>query len=116
MEARSYRKVCSLEVAARIWKTVLASRNQLALSWGVQTFDVPFVQHTDDMFAQVDIADREAMEKVFAKGRFDAIVNLAAQAGVRYSIENPYAYVDANVVGFMNILEGARGPEVERAL
>jgi UDP-glucuronate 4-epimerase len=48
------------------------------------------------------------MEEVFGKGRFDAIVNLAAQAGVRYSIENPYAYVDANVVGFMNILEGAR--------
>ena len=59
-------------------------------------------------FAQVDIADREAMEEVFGKGGFDAIVNLAAQAGVRYSIENPYAYVDANVVGFMNILEGAR--------
>jgi UDP-glucuronate 4-epimerase len=59
-------------------------------------------------FAQVDIADREAMEKVFGKATFDAIVNLAAQAGVRYSIENPYAYVDANVVGFMNILEGVR--------
>jgi UDP-glucuronate 4-epimerase len=59
-------------------------------------------------FFASDIADREAMEKVFNKARFDAIVNLAAQAGVRYSIENPYAYVDANVVGFMNILEGAR--------
>jgi UDP-glucuronate 4-epimerase len=59
-------------------------------------------------FFASDIADREAMEKVLGKGRFDAIVNLAAQAGVRYSIENPYAYVDANVVGFMNILEGAR--------
>jgi UDP-glucuronate 4-epimerase len=59
-------------------------------------------------FVQADIADRDAMEKVFASGKFDAIVNLAAQAGVRYSLENPRAYVDANVVGFMNILEGAR--------
>jgi len=45
---------------------------------------------------------------VFAGGRFDAIVNLAAQAGVRYSLENPHAYVDANITGFLNILEGAR--------
>jgi len=57
---------------------------------------------------RVDIADRPAMERVFANGRFDAVVNLAAQAGVRYSIENPHAYVEANVVGFMNVLEGAR--------
>jgi UDP-glucuronate 4-epimerase len=48
------------------------------------------------------------MEEVFARGKFDAIVNLAAQAGVRYSIENPHAYIDANVTGFMNVLEGAR--------
>jgi UDP-glucuronate 4-epimerase len=59
-------------------------------------------------FIKADIADRAAMEKVFATGRFDAIVNLAAQAGVRYSLENPHAYVDANVTGFLNILEGAR--------
>jgi UDP-glucuronate 4-epimerase len=59
-------------------------------------------------FVRADLADREAMEKVFAGGKFDAVVNLAAQAGVRYSLENPHAYVDANVVGFMNVLEGAR--------
>jgi UDP-glucuronate 4-epimerase len=59
-------------------------------------------------FERVDLADRGAMEGVFAGGRFDAIVNLAAQAGVRYSIENPRAYVEANVAGFMNVLEGAR--------
>jgi UDP-glucuronate 4-epimerase len=62
----------------------------------------------DFNFVKADIADRAAMEKVFATGRFDAIVNLAAQAGVRYSLENPHAYVDANVTGFLNILEGAR--------
>jgi len=59
-------------------------------------------------FARADLADRAAMEKVFGAGRFDAIVNLAAQAGVRYSVENPHAYVESNVVGFLNVLEGAR--------
>ena len=56
----------------------------------------------------VDIADRRAMDRIFQRGRFDAIVNLAAQAGVRHSLENPRAYIEANVVGFMNVLEGAR--------
>jgi UDP-glucuronate 4-epimerase len=59
-------------------------------------------------FVRADLADRSAMEKVFAGGRFEAIVNLAAQAGVRYSVENPHAYVESNVVGFLNVLEGAR--------
>ena len=59
-------------------------------------------------FIKTDIADRTAMESIFASGRFDAVVNLAAQAGVRYSLENPYAYIDANVTGFLNILEGVR--------
>jgi UDP-glucuronate 4-epimerase len=59
-------------------------------------------------FERVALEDRAGMERVFATGRFDAIVNLAAQAGVRYSLENPRAYIDANVSGFLNILEGAR--------
>ena len=59
-------------------------------------------------FAKADLADHAAVKGVFSSGRFDAVVNLAAQAGVRYSIENPHAYVDANVVGFLNILEAAR--------
>ena len=57
---------------------------------------------------RADLADRKAMEALFARGRFDAIVNLAAQPGVRYSVENPHAYVESNVVGFLNVLEGAR--------
>jgi UDP-glucuronate 4-epimerase len=57
---------------------------------------------------RIDLADAEGMKRVFSGDRFDAVVNLAAQAGVRYSIENPHAYVHANVVGFMNVLEGAR--------
>jgi UDP-glucuronate 4-epimerase len=59
-------------------------------------------------FVKADLADRNAMEDVFGRSRYDAVVNLAAQAGVRYSIENPRAYVDANVAGFMNVLEGVR--------
>ncbi len=59
------------------------------------------------------IEDREAMAETFAKYRPDRVVNLAAQAGVRYSIENPAAYIDSNLVGFGNILEGCRQCEVE---
>jgi UDP-glucuronate 4-epimerase len=59
-------------------------------------------------FVKADLVDRAAMGAIFAGGRFDAIVNLAAQAGVRYSLEDPHAYVDANVTGFLNVLEGAR--------
>lgn len=59
-------------------------------------------------FHKLDIADRAGVERLFSEGSFDAVMNLAAQAGVRYSIENPSAYVDANLVGFGNILEGCR--------
>ncbi|MDC7218287.1 MAG: NAD-dependent epimerase [Spirochaetales bacterium] len=64
-------------------------------------------------FAYMDMADREAMEKLFAKEKFTHVVNLAAQAGVRYSLINPQAYIDSNVVGYMNILEGCRHNGVE---
>ncbi|MEC7520541.1 MAG: NAD-dependent epimerase [Myxococcota bacterium] len=59
-------------------------------------------------FAELDLADREAVTEVFANGGFDVVVNLAAQAGVRYSLTNPHAYVDSNIVGFLNVLEGCR--------
>ena len=59
-------------------------------------------------FIDGDIADRETLPKLFEKERFDAVVNLAAQAGVRYSIENPWAYIESNIVGFENILECCR--------
>lgn len=55
-----------------------------------------------------DLADAALVERLFAKGEFDVVVNLAAQAGVRYSIENPKAYVDSNLVGFFNVLEASR--------
>jgi UDP-glucuronate 4-epimerase len=62
---------------------------------------------------RIDLADRPAMEALFAKEKFDKVINLAAQAGVRYSIENPHSYIDSNIVGFLNILEGCRHNDVQ---
>ncbi len=59
-------------------------------------------------FVQLNLSDREPMSQLFAGEQFDAVVNLAAQAGVRYSLQNPQAYIDSNLVGFTNILEGCR--------
>lgn len=59
-------------------------------------------------FVKGGLEDRQLLEQLFMKYRFDAVINLAAQAGVRYSLTNPHAYVDSNLVGFMNILEGCR--------
>jgi len=64
-------------------------------------------------FAQVDIADHAVLEGLFAAERFNRVVNLAAQAGVRYSLKNPHAYIQSNLVGFGNILEGCRHHDVE---
>ena len=64
-------------------------------------------------FVKLDLADKSGMESLFAAEKFDVVVNLAAQAGVRYSIENPQAYVDANLVGFTNVLEGSRHNKVK---
>lgn len=68
----------------------------------------PLQECADFRFEQLDIADRDAMSKLFSDNDFDAVVNLAAQAGVRHSIEAPEDYIDANLVGFANILEGCR--------
>jgi len=59
-------------------------------------------------FVKMDVADREGLSALFAAERFDRVIHLAAQAGVRYSLQNPHAYVDSNIVGFMNVLEGCR--------
>lgn len=64
-------------------------------------------------FINADISNRPFIEQLFAEQSFDAVVNLAAQAGVRYSLENPHAYVDSNLVGFVNILEGCRKSKVK---
>ena len=70
-------------------------------------------EHAGFTFAKLDLADRKGMASLFSSVRPQRIVHLAAQAGVRYSIENPHAYIDSNLVGFTNILEGARGGVVE---
>ncbi len=69
--------------------------------------------HPNFKFTKLDIADRPALEKAFHTWRPQRVVNLAAQAGVRYSIENPYAYVETNLVGFINVLEACRHGKIE---
>ncbi len=64
-------------------------------------------------FVQASLEDRPALERAFADFKPERVINLAAQAGVRYSLENPYAYVDANLVGFINVLEACRHGSVE---
>jgi UDP-glucuronate 4-epimerase len=64
-------------------------------------------------FVKLDVADRPGMAALFAQEKFQRVIHLAAQAGVRYSIQNPLAYIDSNVVGFANILEGCRHNGVE---
>ena len=64
-------------------------------------------------FVRMDVANREGMARLFAAERFDRVIHLAAQAGVRYSLQNPHAYIDANIVGFINVLEGCRHSRVQ---
>ncbi|BAZ81227.1 NAD-dependent epimerase [Sphaerospermopsis kisseleviana CS-549] len=64
-------------------------------------------------FAQLDLADQEGINNLFTTHQFDVVVNLAAQAGVRYSLQNPHAYINSNILGFTNILEGCRHSQVK---
>lgn len=67
-------------------------------------------------FIKLDLADREGMAAMFAEHNFQRVIHLAAQAGVRYSLENPLAYADANLIGHLNVLEGCRRNKVEHLL
>jgi UDP-glucuronate 4-epimerase len=69
-------------------------------------------KHSEFEMVKLDLADRAGMEGLFSRYSFDCVVNLAAQAGVRYSIEDPHAYVDSNLVGFVHLLEGCRHHQV----
>jgi len=69
--------------------------------------------HQGYTHAHLDLADRDGMVELFRHNSFDAVVNLAAQAGVRYSLKNPLAYADSNLVGFVNVLEGCRHSQVK---
>jgi UDP-glucuronate 4-epimerase len=70
-------------------------------------------QRPNFRFVKLDLADRTGMQELFAQEKFARVIHLAAQAGVRYSLQNPLAYVDSNVVGFANVLEGCRHNGVE---
>lgn len=67
-------------------------------------------------FHKMDLADRESISELFVSGHFDRVIHLAAQAGVRYSLENPHAYADSNLTGFLNILEGCRHNKIQHLL
>ncbi len=69
--------------------------------------------HASFRFVKMDVANRHGMAQLFASEKFDRVIHLAAQAGVRYSLQNPHAYIDSNIVGFVNILEGCRHTEVQ---
>ena len=74
-------------------------------------------KHQEDLsFIRMNIEDREELPKLFKKHKFDVVCNLAAQAGVRYSIENPETYIDSNIVGFLNILECCRHHNIKHLL
>ena len=74
------------------------------------------LKHKNFNFFKLDLTNKKKLDKIFKKFKFNMIINLAAQAGVRYSIENPKAYIQSNIVGFSNILEGCRKLNVENLL
>ena len=77
---------------------------------GIDTSNIEYNKYAfgDIKFVKLDLQDRELIYELFRTEKFDFVINLAAQAGVRYSLENPQAYIDSNITGFLNILEGCR--------
>ncbi|WP_317912893.1 NAD-dependent epimerase [Carnobacterium maltaromaticum] len=73
-------------------------------------------KHKNFKFFQIDLKDKESVDQLFKDSDFDYVINLAAQAGVRYSITNPYAYIDSNLIGFINILEACRNSDTIKHL
>lgn len=95
-------------------KLKFARLNELGIGqesdcWGRRVKSVTFETFT---FIRMRLEDRVAIEELFRENQFDRVINLAAQAGVRYSIDHPYDYIDSNIVGFLNILEGCRNTKV----
>jgi len=89
-----------------------------------QYYDVNFKKHRLDIlkkkpnftFFQVDLKEKSFIDNLFREYNFDYVIHLAAQAGVRYSISNPYAYIDSNIIGFMHILEACRNHPVKHLI
>ena len=83
-------------------------RKAITYNHSVQSSKYPNYQ-----FVKLDLSDRTNLEQLFTAQKFDKVINLAAQAGVRYSLENPQAYIDANITGFLNILECCRNNQIK---
>lgn len=75
-----------------------------------------YIDHKNYTHFRIDLSDKKGLENIFYQNKFDQVVNLAAQAGVRYSIENPLAYINSNIVGFTNILEGCRHHKIKHLI
>ena len=86
---------------------------------GVNRYNIAYKEtvkstiHSNYHFVQLHLEDEASLNKLFREHKFDAVVHLAAQAGVRYSIKNPLAYINSNILGFANILEGCRSQEID---
>lgn len=91
-------------------KLKYARLSESGIGAGAEVFgqEVQSTKHAGYRFIRMKLEDREALQELFTGEKFDIVVNLAAQAGVRYSLENPYAYIESNIVGFLNLLECAR--------
>ncbi len=74
------------------------------------------IQHPQFTFVKCNLADRHAINTIFEQYSFDYVIHLGAQAGVRYSLENPYSYADSNLVGYLNILEGCRAKKIKHLI
>jgi UDP-glucuronate 4-epimerase len=92
-----------------------ARLNELGIDRKAETWGSPVksVKYPFFTFIRMKLEDRPAMETLFKENHFDRVIHLAAQAGVRYSIDHPHEYIDSNIVGFLNILEGCRHNKVE---
>lgn len=92
-----------------------ARLNELGISRKSEAWGVPVKsdKYPTLTFIRMKLEDRQRMETLFKENRFDRVIHLAAQAGVRYSLDHPHEYIDSNIVGFLNILEGCRHSKVE---
>ena len=99
--------------AGRLHELGIQSDDRCDLPWHVQ---IQSSLHGNFRFVRMGIEQKEALDALFASEHFDKVINLAAQAGVRYSITNPYAYLTCNLVGFLNILEACRNHPVQHLL
>ena len=92
-----------------------ARLNELGIGRQAETWGTPVQsgRYPEFSFIRMKLEDRAAMESLFKEGCFGRVIHLAAQAGVRYSLDHPHEYIDSNIVGFLNILEGCRHGKVE---